>query len=102
MTGEWFGNWNSICARRTERNQRPVSPTGIETDDINSTLPIFRAAVEKNLDRIRRRYSRARAMPFSQAAGPITLGNGEIIQVPSGDEPAPAERDSPPGVAVSL
>ena len=24
------------------------------------------------------------------------MGNGEIIQVPSGDEPIPAERDAPP------
>ena len=51
--------------------------------------------METNLGRARRRYLRARANPFPYVAGPITLDNGEIIQVPSGAEPIPAERDVP-------
>ena len=35
-------------------------------------------------------------MPVPQDEGPITLGNCVIIQLPLGDEPIPAGRDSPP------
>ena len=37
----------------------------------------------------------ASANPFPRVDGPNTLGNGEVIQVPSDEEPGPAERDVP-------
>ena len=95
MAPEWFDNWHSISARRMERNQWSLSPTYMETGDINSDLPIFPATVERNSDRARRRYLRERAMPFSHADGPIALDSGEIFHVPSGDGPILAERDFP-------
>ena len=78
-----------------KRSQWPLSPTGMVAVGVNPTLPIFRAAVERDLDRASRRNFRVRAMPFSQADGQIASGSGEIIQVHSGDEPFPAERDVP-------
>ena len=67
----------------------------MDMDDINPLFPFFRAGVGRTLDRARRRYLRARATPFSPADSPIAWGNGEIIQVPSGNEPITAERGSP-------
>ena len=61
--------------------------------DLNPALPIFRAVVERNLGRARRRYLRACGTQTEN--GDTLLGNGDIIRDPSDDEPIPVEKDSP-------
>ena len=93
MARGWLDIWNSISTRRLNYNNWPLSSPSADTADLNPTLPIFRAAVEGNLGRARRRY--LRACGTSMESGAAMLGNGNVMPEPSGDAHIPAEEDFP-------
>ena len=59
MAREWFDMWNLISARRMQRQSRSFSSPVLDVTDLHPALKIFRAVVERTLDRARRRYLRA-------------------------------------------
>ena len=52
----------------------------------------FWSVVDRRLDRFRRRRLRAQASPLSEQMGPITLDDGDALQIPTDDKIAPDER----------
>ena len=88
----FFDLRNIVRGRRIESGYWGLVPRPDRQRNVNPTLCMFWPAVERNIDRVRRRCLRARSTPPSETFGPITLEGGNILQVPSDDDVVPAEQ----------
>ena len=64
--------------------------------DVQPSLGLCWSATERNIDRFRGRWLRARPFPLSDTMGPITLDDGSVLQVPLHAGALPVEHHFPP------
>ena len=91
VTGSRFGIRCARAARPAVIG--PFLLRRMDMENFNPTLRALWSVVERNLGRCRRRYLRACQTPMEN--GDITLSNGEVVQVSSGDEPVLSEKGFP-------
>ena len=80
---EWFDIWSLLSTRRTEQRHGSLPSPCMGPDDLHPALPTFRAVVQRNLDRARRRY--VRACGTVTDTGEAMAEDGSITPDPSDD-----------------
>ena len=90
MAKDMVDPWRMVCKRRMEFNRWELAPPPNfqRHDDPNMriSLPV---AGRRNIDRTRRRWQRATTTPISEEQGPLTLVDGNAIQIQSEHEMVP-------------
>ena len=91
MARERIEMWSLIDTRRMKRDGWSASTPNMDMTDLHPALPIFWYVIDRNLDRARRRYLRARGTLMD--SGNAMLDAGAIMPEPSDCEHIPAEKD---------
>ena len=85
----WCDISSLVSTRRMQHHGWPFSSPRMDLDDLHPTLPIFRAVVERNLGRARRRYLRACGSGMDKDE--VALEDGSVLTEPSDDDSLPME-----------
>ena len=87
MAGEWFEIWRLMSTWSVHHNDWSLSSSLMDVAALHPALLIFRAVVERNLGRARRRYLRACGTPMDD--GYVMPEGGAVMPELSDDEHIP-------------
>ena len=95
MARDWSDLWNIASLRRMGRFGWAPAPQRGRLLEVHPSLGMYWSVAAKNLDRLRRRWVRARASPLSETTGPMILDDGSVSQVAPGGEAIPVGQHFP-------
>ena len=89
MARKWFDSWTVINEQRMKRNAWPFMGSSSEPSTVQPSPALFRTIVQRNRNRSRRRYPRARSV--DPTPGLEAWEDGQHLVEPSNDEKLPIE-----------